>query len=220
MTWVSHALRSPWELSCFGIMISTPFPLTTELSTNSLGGVFWNYDFQSVFHTAGLSTNSWWILWCLRIMISTQFSTQRSFNQFPGGFCGVLEFYFPHSFPHSGAFNQLPGDFVVCRNYDFHTVSTQRSFQPTPWGVSWCSGVVIACLFVCFFACLRILCLFGWLMACHHHHDHRHHFAAAGPYYSSELLSLHTSCGHRPIFAFANNNHYDDAHSRHHHHRP
>ena len=42
------------------IMISTPFPFTTELSTNSLRDfvVLWNSDFQTVFHTAELSTNS------------------------------------------------------------------------------------------------------------------------------------------------------------------
>ena len=40
---------------------------------------------------------------------------------------------------------------------------------------------MIACLFVCLFACLCIGCLFGWLLACYHHH-HRHHSAAAGPY--------------------------------------
>ena len=58
---------------------------TTELSTNSLGDlvVLWNYDVHTVFHTAELSTNSL-------------------------------------------------GDFVVFGNYDSQTVSTQRSFQPIP----------------------------------------------------------------------------------------
>ena len=38
----------------------TPFPLMAELSTNSLGVfvVLWNYDFQTVLHTAEFSTNS------------------------------------------------------------------------------------------------------------------------------------------------------------------
>ena len=42
------------------IGISTPFPFTAELSTNSLGDlmVFWNYDIQTVFHAVELSTNS------------------------------------------------------------------------------------------------------------------------------------------------------------------
>ena len=106
---------------------------------------------------------------------------------------------------------------VVFWNYDSHAVFHTAELSTNSLGGSWCSGGVIACLFVCFFACLRIVCLFVWLLACHHH---RLHFAAAGPYYSSELLSLHTSCGHRPIFAFTDNNHYDDAHRRHHDHRP
>ena len=84
----------------FGIMMSTPSVYTAELSTNSLGDfvVFWNYDFQTVsshsgafnqfsgdlvvpwnsdfhivFYTAEHSTNSLWISWCLRIVISTLF---------------------------------------------------------------------------------------------------------------------------------------------------
>ena len=42
------------------IRISTPFPFTAELSTNSPGNlvVFWNYDIQTVFHAVELSTNS------------------------------------------------------------------------------------------------------------------------------------------------------------------
>ena len=129
-----------------------------------------------------------------------------------GAFSVILK-----AFGGSRGLRLLPlGGFVVFGNYDFQTVSTQRSFQ-IPWGGSWCSGVMIDCLFVCFFACLRIVCLFVWLLACHHH---RLHFAAAGPYYSSELLSLHTSCGHRPIVACTTSNHEDDAHRRHHHHRP
>ena len=67
-------------LWCIGIMISTPFPFTTELSTNSLGDfvAFWNSPAQIAFHISELS---------------------------PGGFCGVLEFWFPHSFQQSGGFN-------------------------------------------------------------------------------------------------------------------
>ena len=68
--------------------------------------------------------------------------------------------------------------------------------------------------------CLRIVCVVGCLLACHHHHHDRHHFAATGPYDSPELLSLHTSCGHRPIVACTTSNHEDDAHRRHHHHCP
>ena len=54
---------------CFGIMISRPFFHTTELSTNSLGEFVarWNYDFHTVSIHSG------------------------AFNQFPGGFCGVLK---------------------------------------------------------------------------------------------------------------------------------
>ena len=41
-------------------MISTPFPLTAALSTNSLGEfvAFWNYDLHTVFGTSEHSTNS------------------------------------------------------------------------------------------------------------------------------------------------------------------
>ena len=42
------------------IRISTPFPFTAELSTNSPGDfvLCWNYDIQTVFHAMELSTNS------------------------------------------------------------------------------------------------------------------------------------------------------------------
>ena len=49
---------------------------------------------------------------------------------------------------------------------------------------------MIACLFVCFFACLRIVCLFGWLLACHHHHHHRHHPAATGQYLHLQITII------------------------------
>ena len=35
----------------------------------------------------------------------------------------------------------------------------------------------------------------------------------------SELVSLHTSCGHRPIFASTNSNHHHHHHHHRHHHR-
>ena len=65
--------------------------------------------FHTVFHTAELSTNSLGISWCVGIMISTQF-------------------------PHSGAFNQFPGGFVVFGRCD--------------------------CLLVCLFLCVFAYCLF------------------------------------------------------------
>ena len=68
---------------------------TTELLTDSLGGfvMFWNHDFHTVFHTAELSTDSL------------------------GDFVVFLALWFPHSFPHSGAFNQFPGGF--CGVFEF-----------------------------------------------------------------------------------------------------
>ena len=61
--------------------------------------VFWNYDFQMVFHTAELSTNS--LGECVVFM---NYDVQTVF----------------HASEHS---NYSLADFVVFWNYDFHTVS-------------------------------------------------------------------------------------------------
>ena len=55
--------RSAGE-TCPMIRISTPFPFTAELSTNSLVDfvVFWNYDIQTVFYAVELSTKKMLIL--------------------------------------------------------------------------------------------------------------------------------------------------------------
>ena len=42
-------------------------------------------DFHTVFHTAELQPIPWWIVWCFGILISTPFSTQRSFQPIPYG---------------------------------------------------------------------------------------------------------------------------------------
>ena len=85
--------------------------------------LFWNSDSQTVLHTAELSINSLGILYCFGILISRQFSTQRSFLPIPWGdivvFCNSD---FHTVCIHSGAFNQFPGDVVVFWNSDFQTV--------------------------------------------------------------------------------------------------
>ena len=69
--------------------------------------VFWNYDYQTVFHTAELSTNSRGILRCLGIQISTDFPHSGAFNTFPEGMCGVLKLWFPNNLPQDGDCNKF-----------------------------------------------------------------------------------------------------------------
>ena len=72
----------------------TPFPLMAELSTNPLGVfvVLWNYDFQTVLHTAEFSTNSlgdFVVFW--NCDFHTVFDTEELSSNSLGGYCGVLE---------------------------------------------------------------------------------------------------------------------------------
>ena len=98
------------------------------------------------------------------------------------------------------------GDFVVFWNYDFHTVfwTTELSTNSLRyfvvfWNldshiVFWTTELSTNSLgdFVVF----RNYDYWSELVSLHTSCGHR----------PSELVSLHTSCGHRPIFAFTNNN--------------
>ena len=67
------------------IRISTPFPFTAELSTNSLGDfvVFWNYDIQTVFHAVELSTKKMLILKrkCIRNIENVYFKAKMAYYE-------------------------------------------------------------------------------------------------------------------------------------------
>ena len=118
---------------------------TTELSTNSLGDlvVLWNYDVHTVFHTGELSTNSLGDFVVFgNYDFQTVFHTAELSTNSLGDFVMFWNYDFHTVSTDNGAFNEFPGGcFGIMISNPF---STQRSFQPIPGGILWCFRIVIS----------------------------------------------------------------------------
>ena len=139
---------------------------TAALSTNSLWDfvVFGNYDFHTVsVHSGDFNQFPRWGergLWCFRIVISTPFSTQRSFQPISWGMLWCFGIVISRPFPciaelptnslwgdsdcqtvcHTSEFstNSL-SDFGVFWNSDFHTVFNTADLSNIHHVVFWTS---------------------------------------------------------------------------------